>query len=140
VVHPPDGDGKVWWSRLKKALGTSSSDFVQASLFQLQGAARLPGGGMSELAVNSALALIEATEPKNEIEAALAVQAYSRYGHPYESPAWVSQRETDTAPFEQGGNSAAISTLLRCRILAVDNLHANKHTARSLLITMTGFQ
>ena len=26
----------------KKALGTSSSDFVNASLFQLQGAARLP--------------------------------------------------------------------------------------------------
>jgi hypothetical protein len=73
-VHPPDGDGKVWWSRLKKALGTSSSDFVQASLFQLQGAARLPGGSISELAVNSALALIEAAQPKNEIEGALAVQ------------------------------------------------------------------
>jgi hypothetical protein len=73
-AHPPDGEGKVWWSRLKKALGTSSSAFVQASLFQLQGAARLPGGGISELAVNSAFALIEAAEPKNEIEGALAVQ------------------------------------------------------------------
>ena len=73
-AHPPDGEGKVWWSRLKKALGTSSSAFVQASIFQLQGAARLPGGGISELAVNSALALIEAAEPKNEIEGALAVQ------------------------------------------------------------------
>ncbi len=41
--HPPDGEGKIWWNRLKKALGTSSSDFVNASLFQLQGAARLPG-------------------------------------------------------------------------------------------------
>jgi hypothetical protein len=45
-VHPPDGDGKIWWSRLKKALGTSSSAFVEASLFQLQAAARLPGGGI----------------------------------------------------------------------------------------------
>ena len=42
--HPPDGEGKIWWNRLKKALGTSSSDFVEASLYQLQGAARLPGG------------------------------------------------------------------------------------------------
>jgi hypothetical protein len=35
--HPPDGDGKVWWNRLKKALGTSSSAFVDASLFSASG-------------------------------------------------------------------------------------------------------
>jgi len=50
-AHPPDGNGKIWWNRLKKALGTSSSAFLKASLFQLQAAARLPGGGISELAV-----------------------------------------------------------------------------------------
>jgi len=53
-AHPPDGNGKVWWARLKKALGTSSSAFVNASLFQLQGAARLPDGIISELGMNSA--------------------------------------------------------------------------------------
>ena len=58
----------------KKALGTSSSDFVDASLFQLQGAARLPGSGISEIAVNSALALIEGVAPKDEVEGALALQ------------------------------------------------------------------
>ena len=73
-AHPPDGDGKVWWNRLKKTMGTSSSAFVDASLFQLQAAARLPGGGISELGVNSALALIEGAAPKDEIEGALAVQ------------------------------------------------------------------
>jgi hypothetical protein len=35
-THPPDGQGEIWWARLKEALGTSSSDFVDASLFQLQ--------------------------------------------------------------------------------------------------------
>jgi hypothetical protein len=73
-AHPPDGDGKAWWERLKKALGTCSSAFVNASLIQLQRAARLPGGGISEIAVNSALALIEAAEPRDEIEGALALQ------------------------------------------------------------------
>lgn len=73
-AHPPNGEGKVWWNRLKKALGTSSSAFVDASLYQLQGAARLPGSGISELAVNAALALIEAAAPKDEIEGALAIQ------------------------------------------------------------------
>src|SRR5437867_9735014 len=65
-AHPPDGQGKVWWARLQKALGTSSSAFVNASLLQLQQAACLRGG--------SALALIEAAEPRNEIEGALALQ------------------------------------------------------------------
>ncbi len=34
----------------------------------------MPGGGISETAVNSALALIEAAQPRDEIEAALALQ------------------------------------------------------------------
>jgi hypothetical protein len=73
-AYPPDGESKVWWKRLKKALGTMSSDFVNASLLQLQAAAQLPCGGISETATNAALALIEAAEPRNEIEGVLAVQ------------------------------------------------------------------
>jgi hypothetical protein len=71
---PPDGEGKDWWSRLNKALGTVSSDFVKASLLQLQGAARSPLGTISETAINAALAMIEAAAPKDELEGALAVQ------------------------------------------------------------------
>jgi hypothetical protein len=73
-VHPPDGEAKLWWQRLNKALGTASSDFVNASLFQIQSASRSPWGGISELSMNAALAMIEAAAPKDEIEAALAVQ------------------------------------------------------------------
>jgi hypothetical protein len=73
-AYPPDGSNKDWWDRLKKALGTSSSAFVDASLVQLQRAARLPSGGISEMAVNAALAVIEAASPKDETEAALAIQ------------------------------------------------------------------
>ncbi len=73
-VYPPDGEGKEWWKRLKKALGTKSSDFVNASLAQLQTAARLPSGVLSEVGLNAALSLVEAAAPKDEIEGALAVQ------------------------------------------------------------------
>jgi hypothetical protein len=73
-TSPPDGQGKIWWARLKKALGTTSSDFVNATLFQLQAAAQLHCGGVSEMAVNAALAMIEAAAPQNEIEASIAVQ------------------------------------------------------------------
>ena len=73
-VHPPDGEGENWWRRLNKALGTTSSDFVNASLFQIQSACRSPWGGISQLSMNAALAMIEAAAPKDEIEGALAVQ------------------------------------------------------------------
>jgi hypothetical protein len=72
--YPPDGYNKIWWERLKAALGTTSSDFVNATLVQIQNASRLPCGGICEMSVNAVLAFIEAAEPKNEIEAALAIQ------------------------------------------------------------------
>jgi hypothetical protein len=43
-------------------------------LVQIQNASRLPCGGISEMSVNAVLAFIEGAEPKNEIEAALAIQ------------------------------------------------------------------
>jgi len=73
-VYPPDGESEIWWERLNKALGTVSSDFVNASLFQLQAAARSPFGRISETNLNAALALIAAAAPKDEIEGALAVE------------------------------------------------------------------
>jgi hypothetical protein len=73
-VYPPDGQGKIWWERLKKALGTTSSDFVNATLVQIQNASRLPSGGVSETSVNAVLAFIEGAAPRDEVEAALAIQ------------------------------------------------------------------
>jgi hypothetical protein len=72
--YPPDGQSREWWERLKNAFGTSSSAFVEASLHQLIAAARLPGSGISEIAVNASLALIEGAKPQDEIECALVIQ------------------------------------------------------------------
>jgi hypothetical protein len=71
---PPDGDHQAWLDRLQVALGSPSMDFVDATLFQLQAAARLPNSGLSEIAVNAALALIEAEKPRGETECAIVVQ------------------------------------------------------------------
>jgi hypothetical protein len=73
-AYPPDGQQKEWWNRLKDALGTASSDFVNASLVQLVSAARLPMGGISEIAVNAALAFVESAKPREEVESALVIQ------------------------------------------------------------------
>jgi hypothetical protein len=34
--YPPNGEERRWWDRLKAALGTTSSDFVNATLVQIQ--------------------------------------------------------------------------------------------------------
>ena len=41
-LYPPDDERNMWWDRLKNALGTTSSDFVSASLVHLKAAARFP--------------------------------------------------------------------------------------------------
>ena len=35
IPYPPDGQTREWWQRLKNAFGTTSSAFVEASLYQL---------------------------------------------------------------------------------------------------------
>jgi hypothetical protein len=71
---PPEGDQHVWMERLKAALGTASIEFVDATLYQLQAAARLPNSGVSEIAVNAALAMIESERPRGETECAIVIQ------------------------------------------------------------------
>ena len=72
--YPPDGQAREWWQRLKNAFGTASSPFVDASLQQLIAAARLPNGGISEIAVNATLAFVEGAKPQSEVESALVMQ------------------------------------------------------------------
>jgi hypothetical protein len=65
-VDQPDGGGIEWWTRRNNSLGISSSAFVNASLYQIEATARLPEGGISPVAVNGALALLEAIVPRDE--------------------------------------------------------------------------
>ena len=74
IPYPPDGEAREWWQRLKNAFGTASSAFVEASLYQLIAAARLPGSGICEIAVNASLAFVEGAKPQGEVECALVMQ------------------------------------------------------------------
>src|SRR5439155_10077602 len=74
IPYPPDGQAREWWQRLKNAFGTASSAFVEASLYQLIAAARLPGSGICEIAVNASLAFVEGAKPQGEVECALVMQ------------------------------------------------------------------
>jgi hypothetical protein len=71
---PSAGDREGWLDRLKCALGTASIEFVHATLYQLQAATCLPNSGVSEIAVNAALAFIEGERPRGETECAIVIQ------------------------------------------------------------------
>jgi hypothetical protein len=64
-----------WRKQLKTNLGTVSDAFVDMALHHLERAARMPGDGPSDMAINGAIAMIAAFAPQNEVEAALALQA-----------------------------------------------------------------
>jgi len=71
----PGPADRVWRKQLKAALGTVSDAFADMALHHLERAARMPGGGPSNVSINGALAIISAFVPRNEAEAALALQA-----------------------------------------------------------------
>jgi hypothetical protein len=124
-LYPPNEDRNTWWDRLKNALGTSSSDFVSASLVQLKAAAQFPGSGISEVGINAALAQIEALAPQNEVEAALAVQMACTH----------AAATSVLARFGGGGGSdrrvialaSAAARLLRAYSGQVETLHRLRH-------------
>ena len=66
---------QAWRKQLRRAFGTVSDEFVGMVLHHLERAARMPGDGASDMAINGAIAMITAFAPKNEVEAALALQA-----------------------------------------------------------------
>ena len=117
-MYPPDGERKRWWEALKSALGTASSSFVNTSLLQLQAAARLPNGPLSEMTMNAALAMIEAAAPKNEIEGALAVQMACTHC----AAMFVLSRVDGCTHRSVSAYSAAAAKLLRAYTLQVETL------------------
>jgi hypothetical protein len=64
----------TWRKQLKTSFGTVSDAFVDMALHHLERAARMPGDGASDMAINGAIAMIAARAPSDEIEAALALQ------------------------------------------------------------------
>ena len=65
---------KHWWRRLNKALGTTSSDFVNASLFQIQASCPFTFGRNFRTLHECCARYDRSRSAQDEIEAALAVQ------------------------------------------------------------------
>jgi hypothetical protein len=123
--YPPQGVTREWWQRLKNALGTASSAFVYSSLMQLIAAAKLPGGGTSEMAVNASLALIENAKPKDEVESALLIQMACT--HTAAMTAVAAFAGTHGHGRDATQKASAASRLLRAYTAQVETLHRLRH-------------
>ena len=122
--YPPEGQACEWWQRLKHALGTASSAFVDASLQQLIAAARLPFSGISETAVNASLAFIEGAKPQTR----WSVPSSSKWPVPIPRPwrCWEGSAGR-TVPI------AAAARLLRAYATQVEALRRLRHGSSQLV-------
>ena len=116
----------AWRKQLKAAFGTLSNEFVDMALHHLERAARIPADSASDMAINGAIAMI-AFDPKNEMEAALALQAACTHmvamaimariggagGSPHradwEGPAHEAAGAFRTPEFDTPGNSSRMN-------------------------------
>ena len=125
IPYPYDGQGREWWQRLKNAFGTASSAFVEASLYQLIAAARLPGSGLSNIAVNASLAFIEGAKPQGEVECALVMQMACT--HTAAMTAVAAFAGTHGHGRDATQKASAANRLLRAYTAQVETLHRLRH-------------
>jgi len=122
VAYPPESMKKDWWARLKKTLGTSSPDFVAATLRQIEIASRLPYQGTSEVAVNAALAIIDGAQPRNEIEAVAAIQLACAHAATMQ----VLNSLHNTSGRQQAAMASAAAQLIKASALQMEQLRKLK--------------
>lgn len=74
ALAAPHNDDEGWGRHLRNALGSASTDFVEALLSQISTAVPDFGDASGRKRLNFALAFIEAIRPRDEAEAVLAAQ------------------------------------------------------------------
>jgi hypothetical protein len=120
----PIADDPAFRARLARAIGTVSPDFLEASLHQVTKAVSYcdaPAGG-AEMELNAALALVQSIEPKNELEAALALQAASTHAVSMELMARVRRAGTSASVRVYGALAAKLMRAFAAQIEALERL------------------
>lgn len=67
-------DERGSWVMVMQAMGTASTEFSEAMLMQLSRLARRPDQSLDETRLNAMLAVLDAAQPENEVEAMLLMQ------------------------------------------------------------------
>jgi hypothetical protein len=120
----PGPKDETWRKQLQAAFGSVSDDFLDTALRYLTFAACLPGQGPTEPLLNTAVSIVAAAAPKNELEAAVVLQAVSahvtamammaRIGLVYGGPQYLPDLASTAAKLIRACSSS-IDTLRRLR-------------------------
>jgi hypothetical protein len=101
----PHNDYHGWRTRFENLFGSRGDDFAINQLNHLMSMCRDGDGKINVVAVNAALAMIEAAKPQNELQAALAVQMAMT--HSLTTQAIRRAARVDQIPqFDSAGNMA----------------------------------
>jgi hypothetical protein len=132
-ISPTHSDGEGWQTRLKDALGTSSSDFVDIEMARLMTIFRDRAGVIDARAVNAALAVIDGLKPQNEIEAMLALQMAVTHGLAMMFSALLYSCATETIP-QQDSAALTLSRLQRAFTTQMDALSNMRRGGRQKVV------
>lgn len=81
-IGPPHSDLSGWSATMIDAFGTTSNNFMASELARVMDTIREPGEKVAgEIETNAALAVIDGTQPRDEIEAMLASQMIASGDH-----------------------------------------------------------
>jgi len=119
TLGPKHNDREGWLARLQDVFGTRGTEFAVAQLNRLIGVSRNSDGKIDHVTLNGLLAMIEGAEPRNEVEAALAVQM--ALTHAVAQHVLLRASRADQLPQFDSASNAAVK-LLRTFAMQVETL------------------
>jgi hypothetical protein len=119
VLGADHNDHQGWLTRLEDAFGTRGQAFPVSSLNRLMASCREKDGKIDSVKLNGMLAMIEGAKPRNEIEAALAMQMAQT--HAAAQLLLVRAMTSDQIPMFDAANNGA-NKLLRTFALQAETL------------------
>lgn len=124
-------DKRTGGNLVANALGTTSQDFGSQIVEQLVNATRHPSGMPNERALNAALAAVQAVQPRDEVEAQLAVQM-AMIHHAMASTAARLAGATNTDQFAI--YEGALNRLARTAVAQVEGLKRHRSTGEQRMV------
>ena len=119
VMNNPHADGRGWEVRLQNALGTRSTDFVDAEVRRISGVLQTSDGKVDPIEMDAVFAVLDGAEPQNEIEAMLVTQMAVTHALAMRSARnWMRSKEIP----QQDSNGLALHRLSQTFTSQIDAL------------------
>lgn len=123
IVGPVHNDADGHHAALSRTFASASADFVASEMDALGKVTNVAYAHVSARELNAGLAMVAAAEPRNELEAALAVNAVAAHQQAMRLLAKIEN--VDGAPYAAAAYGTAAAKLMRAcadQLLALDRL------------------